>query len=91
MNYLNIFMISAAVYTIPILSELKDSKLINIEINSLLRLILIFIVPILTIIFVFREFIIIILYSKDFLSSSELFFYNFLGDFGRLIGTVFGL
>lgn len=91
MNYLNIFMISAAVYTIPILSELKGSKSINIEINSLLRLILIFIVPILTIIFVFREFIIIILYSKDFLSSSELFFYNFLGDYGRLLGTVFGL
>ena len=90
-NYLNIFFTTAAVYTIPILSELKSKELMNSEINSFLRIVFIVIVPILTTIFVFREYIILILFSQDFLDSAELFFFNFLGDFARLIGTVFGL
>lgn len=90
-NYLGLFFMAASVYTIPVLSEYKDNNLINSEINSFLRIAIIFATPLITLFFVFREEIVLLLYSIEFLESTKLFLYNFIGDYAKLIGTVLGL
>lgn len=90
MNYFSIIFMSLGMYLLPTLSAIKEIDIANIEINNTLRLTLVVIVPILTIIFTFREYIIIIFYSSQFLSSSDLMFYFFLGDYFKAISAVVG-
>lgn len=87
-NYLAIFFLSLGAYIIPVLSEMKDIDKMNYEINNAIRLTLLMVVPIITITFVLREYIILVLYSPNFLPSSDLMVYNFTGDFFKALSFV---
>lgn len=90
LNYFSILFMSLGIYLLPVLSEIKENDLVNAEINSTLKLSLIFIVPLISIIFTFREQIIILLYSKEFLPSTDLLFFNFLGDYFKAFSWIIG-
>ncbi len=89
-NYISLFFITMTTYAIPVLSEMKDTQLMNNEVNNFLRFTISFIVPVIAVTFVFREVLIVLFFSKNFMSSKDLFFYNFLGDFFKALTWVFG-
>lgn len=90
LNYFSILFISLGVYLLPVLSEIKEQSMINEEINSTLKLALILIVPLISTLYIFREQIIMLLYSKDFLPSTDLLLYNFLGDYFKAFSWIIG-
>lgn len=89
-NYFSILFMSLGVYLLPILSEMRDKDLVNSEINSTLKLTFIIIVPLISTIYILREYIILFLYSKDFLPSTDLLFVNFLGDYFKAFSWIIG-
>lgn len=89
-NYLSLFSISLWVYFLPVLSEMKDIKDINNEINSAIRFTLLIIFPIISLTFVMREFVIVVLYSSQFALASDYLVYNFIGDYIRALAWVLG-
>lgn len=89
-NYFSVLFMSLGVYLLPVLSEIKDKSLVNIEINSTLKLTLIVVVPLICCIFIFRIFIILLFYSKEFLPSTDLLFFNFLGDYFKAFSWIIG-
>jgi len=89
-NYFSIFYLSISIYILPVLSEKKSSEEANLTINSAFRLTLLLIVPITSITFAVREFVILILYSDSFLPAGELMLMNFIGDFFKALSWVFG-
>jgi len=90
-NYLSFFYMTLGVYALPILSENDSPIFIGNEINNLFKLSLFYITPVLIIFFSFREEILLLLYSKNFLASGNFFFFNVLGDFFRAISWIFGI
>jgi len=90
-NYLSIFFLAVSFYILPVLSAMKSKEEINKEINNFFRLTLFIIVPIIALTFVFREVIIIILYSNEFISTTRLFVYTFIGDFFKTLSWVLGV
>ncbi|MBZ0204301.1 MAG: oligosaccharide flippase family protein [Ignavibacteria bacterium] len=86
-NYFNVFFMSIGIYLIPVLSSMKLHE-INNEINSTYKLTLLLIVPIISITFVLRYVILLVLYSSNFYSAAELFVYNFTGDFFKALSWV---
>lgn len=89
-NYFNIFFMTISIYSLPILSEMKDKYLINLELNNILRITLLIIVPILVVTYTFRDLLIITLYTEKFLSASNYMLINFSGDFFKALAWVFG-
>lgn len=89
-NYFMLFYMSLGAYILPILSEMKDKQLMNDEINNTYRLTLLLIVPIITLTFVLREYIVITLYTAKFLPATDLMVYNFTGDFFKALSWVLG-
>jgi O-antigen/teichoic acid export membrane protein len=89
--YLLAFMTIIRVYFLPIFSK-------NIEPSELRREIfsgLYFFIPIgfcvLTSIYLMRDYLILLLFSDEFLKMRELFFWQLTGDFLKLLGTLFGI
>ena len=78
-------------YTLPKLSGLKSNGEINIELNNNFRFLLFMLVPMVLIIFTFRDFIIILLFSESFIRASDLMFYQIIGDLFRALAALFGL
>jgi O-antigen/teichoic acid export membrane protein len=89
-NYFSIFYLSISAYILPILSEAKDNVEVNKEINNAYKLTLLLIIPITTLTFVFREYIILLLYSPKFLEAGDLMLYNFIGDYFKALSWVLG-
>lgn len=90
-NYINLLYMSLGAYILPILSEMSNNfDRINVEINNVFRLTLLIIFPIIAVTFVFREYIILILYTSKFLASSNLMIYNFAGDYFKALSWILG-
>ncbi len=89
-NYINIFFVSLSIYALPVLSGLKDTSLVNLEINNILTFSVIGIVIVVSFTFVFREIVILALYSEKFLPATNLFLYFFIGDFFKCIAWILG-
>lgn len=89
-NYLNLFFISISTYSLPILSEMSTQENMNDELNSIFRFAILFIVPIITLTFVFRNILVLVLYSHSFTPGTDLMLYNFTGDFFKALTWVFG-
>jgi len=90
-NYFSIFFSLMAIYSIPKISEMiKSEDKIN-EINQTLKFMLILYTPMILIFYIFRYYIIILLYSDSFLPAESLLFFQLLGDFFKVLGWVFGL
>ena len=76
-------------YYLPRLSQLDTIKSIKREIIQAYASLMPIIAIAMILIYVFREFIINLLYSKSFGPSTELFTYQLLGDFFRIAGWLF--
>lgn len=90
-NYFNVFFMSIGIYSLPIISELKSMELVNLEINSMFKFVCFLILPLISLVYVFRDFLIRVLYSSDFVNSEELFFFNLLGDYFKAFSWVMGM
>lgn len=90
-NYFGIIFAIMSTYSFPKLAEMiSDIDLVQ-EININFRFILLLIVPLVIAVISFRELILQILYTRDFLSAESLFKFQFLGDFFKVMSWILGL
>lgn len=85
-NYFLLFSMILGVYSLPALSSIANNDEFNQEINNTLKISTFLIVPVVTLMFVFREQIVVLLFSKDFNEATHLFYYYLFGDFFRILG-----
>lgn len=90
-NYLNLLIISLSYYALPVLSGLKDEDKFNKELNSIYRLSNLIIIPIIVIVFVFRNEVFSLLFSSKFLAAGDIMIYNSLGDVLKMSSWVLSL
>jgi O-antigen/teichoic acid export membrane protein len=90
-NYFGLFFAIISTYSLPKLSGIKDPNMIVLEINQMLKLVLLIFVPVLSISYTFRIIILNILYNNDFERAGDLLFYQYLGDLCKSISWIFGL
>jgi O-antigen/teichoic acid export membrane protein len=88
--YLTIITTSLSVYFLPKLAQLKSDKEFRDEIFNAFKLIFPFLIISTLGIFLFRNLIIQILFTKDFSSMQDLFGVQLIGDFLKLTGWVLG-
>ncbi|MCX6157522.1 MAG: oligosaccharide flippase family protein [Ignavibacteriae bacterium] len=84
-SYIAIFSMIFGVHSLPLLSEKKSPKLFNEELNSTLFIVILLIVPIISLLFSFKNIIIPLLFSKDFSNASDFLLLFLLGDFFRVL------
>lgn len=89
-NYFNILYMSIGIYLLPMLSGMKDRIAVNTEINKILKLTIVSLVPLTSITFVFREWIIVLLYNNAFLPGESLMMLNLTGDFFKALSWILG-
>lgn len=79
-TYLNIVTIALGIYYLPRLSEIKNVNELITEIKKGYKIILPIAIASGILIFLFRYFIISVLFSKEFLDMEPLFFWQIVGD-----------
>ena len=89
--YLMIFMTVIKIYFLPRFSELNEPKEIRREIFNGIALFSPILLVLFFAIFSLREFIVIVLFSKNFVMITKLFFWQLIGDLIKAIGTFFGI
>lgn len=90
-NYFVIIYTFLSSYTLPRLSTIKDNEQIRNELNETLRFLYSFIIPSVLLIFCFRDVILKIVYSSEFLSAGNLFLFQLIGDIFKMMGALMGL
>lgn len=90
-NYFGIIFSSISAYLFPRFSALNSKESCNEFININYRNVIILITILFSIIYVFKNLFIIILYSNDFLPAAYLFKFQFVGDYFKAISWIFGL
>ncbi len=83
-SYLGIITITISYYYLPKLSSLQDKVKIRREIIQGQKILLPLLVIIMIIIFIFRDQIILLIYTSDFLEMRNLFFFQLVGDFLKI-------
>ncbi|AKJ42875.1 O-antigen translocase [Pragia fontium] len=87
--YISVITIALSTYYLPRLSSLSNSKLIRSEINNTAKVIL----PIITImalmVFLFRDLIIYILFTSDFIPARNLFLVQLVGDVIKVMSWIY--
>jgi enterobacterial common antigen flippase len=91
LQYLNIVLISLMTYSLPTMSALREESSLAIEVNHTLRASLLAIVPIISILLVLKRFLVLLLYSPQFLPSVNLLEIQLIGDFFKVVAYVFGV
>lgn len=86
--YLMLLTTVISVYCLPLMAEKKFKHETIDELLRIFKIILPLTVFLSTQVFFFREYIILILYSPDFLPMKSLFFWQLLGDVIRLIAML---
>jgi PST family polysaccharide transporter len=81
---------SLGVYFLPKLSELKTNYEIRNEIFSVYKLIFPFLLVTTIIIYIFRVFIIHVLFTSAFTGMQDLFAFQLIGDILKIMGWVLG-
>ncbi|PML92245.1 hypothetical protein BCT64_16635, partial [Vibrio breoganii] len=83
--YLSVITLTLSTYYLPKLSSIKDNDLIKKEIFNTIK----YLVPILTVIsiavYVTRDIIITVLYTKEFYNARELFLFQLIGSILKVI------
>lgn len=90
-NYFTLIYVFLANYSLPKLSSFAESNDITDEINNNFRLLLFIVIPVLTIVFCYRDFIIEIIFSSSFTDASNYIIFQLIGDFFRAFAALFGL
>lgn len=88
--YLLFVTTSVGVYYLPKLSEIKVDSLLRKEIFKTYKIITPIIFVCLVLIYLFRGFIINILFTKDFYPMKDLFLWQLLGDFFKIMSWLLG-
>lgn len=87
--YLMLLTTVISVYCLPLMAEKKFKNETIVELLRILKIIFPLTIFLATQVFLFREYIILILFSPDFLPMKSLFFWQLMGDVIRLI-AMFG-
>ena len=88
--YLMIITTSLSVYYLPRLSEIKDNKELLREIINGYKIIIPIVVILAFIIYLFREFVIIIAFTDNFFPMLELFKWQLIGDVLKIASWLLG-
>jgi O-antigen/teichoic acid export membrane protein len=88
--YLMVITASLSVYFLPKLSELKTRKELRHEIFSVYKLVVPFLILTTLVIYVFRVFIIHLLFTSEFNGMKDLFAFQLIGDVLKIMGWVLG-
>ncbi len=88
--YLMVITASLSVYFLPKLSELKSQKELRHEIFSVYKLVVPFLLLTTFIIYIFRLFIIHLLFTSEFNAMQDLFAFQLVGDILKIMGWVLG-
>ena len=88
--YLMVITASLSVYFLPKLAELKTKHELRNEIFSVYKLIIPFMILTTFIIYIFRIFIIHLLFTTEFTGMQNLFAYQLIGDILKILGWVMG-
>ena len=91
MIYITMVLTSFGTYYLPTLSQAKETKERTTLIRRVLRLTIIFIIPILTAMIVLKPLVIRLLYSAEFLPALALLRWMLIGNFLRASSWVFGV
>ncbi|WP_312470518.1 O-antigen translocase [Neobacillus sp.] len=83
-TYLMLITMTLSIYYLPRLSEIKDDFLLRKEILSGYKIIIPVLTVMLILIYFLKDFIIIILYSNEFLEMKQLFLFQLIGDFFKI-------
>lgn len=86
--YIMFFTSVLSVYLLPKLSELRDVKLIVSEIKSAWFLLIPVSIISATFVYLLRDFVILLLFSSDFLSARDFFLWQLSGEVLRLIAWI---
>lgn len=86
--YLLFVTTSFGVYYLPKLSETKSNILLRKEIFTTYKIITPIIVISLFLIYILKDFVINILFTKEFYQMKELFFWQLLGDFFKILSWI---
>ena len=86
--YLMFVTTSFSVYYLPKLSELKSAGHLRIEIVKAYKIITPIIVASLLIIYLLKDLVINILFTKDFYPMKDLFSWQLLGDFFKVVSWI---
>ncbi len=86
--YLMFFTASFSVYYLPRLSELKDNSLLRKEIVKVYKIITPLIVLSLIMIYLLRDLLISFLFSKEFYPMIDLFLWQLIGDFFKIMSWI---
>jgi PST family polysaccharide transporter len=88
--YLMVITTSLSVYYLPRLSELKTKQEVRHEILTVYKLTIPFLLLTTGIIYLFRIFIIHLLFTNEFVGMENLFAFQLIGDILKILGWVLG-
>ncbi len=87
--YLSVMTMALSTYFLPRLSSLQDSVKIKKEVNSVSLYILIITCLLSIIVYLFRDFIISVLFTEEFKEARDLFLYQLIGDVLKIAGFLY--
>lgn len=88
--YLMLVTTTLSVYYLPRLSEIQDNKELRKEIFSGYKIIMPIVIFVSLIIFLLKEYVILIAFSKDFMPMMELFAWQLIGDVIKIASWLLG-
>lgn len=91
LQYLNIVLTALLTYSLSTMSGIREESALRDELNHTMRASLLVIVPIIAFLLVFKKYLVLLLYSREFLPSIGLLEIQLLGDFFKVIAFVFGV
>ncbi len=90
-NYFMFIYIFLSNYSLPKLSTFNTTEEICLELNNNFRLLVFIIVPIIVLIFTYKNFVINLIFSPSFSTASNYIGYQLIGDIFRAFAALFGL
>lgn len=88
-NYYLMFVNSLiALYLVPKLTNIDTKKLFRKEVLSFYKSLLPYLCGLLLVMYLLRRYVILLVFSKDFLPAQDLFLWQFLGDIVRVLAMV---
>jgi PST family polysaccharide transporter len=88
-TYLAVITMALGTYYLPRLSKLKDIKSIRSEINNTAKIVVPLLICMSSVIFLFRDNIISILFTSDFYEARNLFFIQLCGDVVKITSWLY--
>lgn len=88
--YLQFITVAFSVYLLPTFAKLTDKKALAKELVKSLKIVALAVVVMSLTVYLLRHWIILLLYSDDFLAMEDLFLWQLVGDVFKVLAYVFG-